>query len=326
MKSLLIISFALLQIFNSVSSLHYLYGPDSAGKAAIVTLTPNEVSACPVTFPILPIPDLVCTSVTIIKGQLVICGGERDGFKSQYCFKLVQDVWEEFPPLPEVRTCATSVWIKNHTQWWLTGGKTDEGSTSSSVIYDIETESWKEGPKMPWPIYGHCLVPLDSDSPISDDRFMLLSGYYTLQIIGNTYNTNVYILEGEEWVEQQGELNYRYKRYASSQTCNRLKNGNVLLLGGKPDGDNEEIWDAKYGFWSTAQDEMKSPVWIWYPSSALDEDGNLYVVGGDAHYADLFGQILKFDSETWTVFDNVLPYPMSRVSINLLQDTDDITC
>ena len=62
--------FALLQILNSVSSLRYLYGPDSAGKAAIVTLTPNEVSACPVTIPTLPIPDLDCTSVTIIKGAI----------------------------------------------------------------------------------------------------------------------------------------------------------------------------------------------------------------------------------------------------------------
>ena len=71
---------------------------------------------------------------------------------------------------------------------------------------------------------------------------------------------------------------------------------------------------------------MISPAWIWYPSSALDEAGNLYVVGGEAHYDDLSGQILKFDSETWTVFDNVLPYPISKASINLLQDTDDIRC
>ena len=62
--------FALLQILNSVSGLRYLYGPDSAGKAAIVTLTPNEVSACPVNIPTLPIPDLGCTSVTVIKGTI----------------------------------------------------------------------------------------------------------------------------------------------------------------------------------------------------------------------------------------------------------------
>ena len=149
------------------------------------------------------------------KGQLVICGGKRDGFKSQYCFKLVQGVWEEFPPLPEVRTCATSVWIKNHTQWWLTGGRTDDiEDTSSSVIYDIETESWRVGPKMPQKISGHCLVPLDETS----DRFMLLSGYYTLPVIGSTYNHHVYILEGEEWVEQQGETAYRYKRQVTLLT------------------------------------------------------------------------------------------------------------
>ena len=76
------------------------------------------------------------------------------------------------------------------------------------MIRAIETESWKVGPKMPQKVSGHCLVPLDETS----DRFMLLSGYYTLPVIGNKYNHNVYILEGEEWVEQQGETDYSYKR------------------------------------------------------------------------------------------------------------------
>ena len=312
----------------SLLASRYLYGPDSNGQAAIVTLSPEEVSACPVTIPTLPIPDLDCTSMTMIEGSLVICGGKRTGYTSKFCFRLVDgSVWEDFPTLPQTRSCAVSSWINNGTQWWIAGGEEPESSSDyyrgTSVIYDVASKTWLQGPEMPWKFRGSCLVTLDE----AQDKFMLLSGYYTLAVIGDRYNHNVYIYENGKWTEQEGESNYSYKRYPSSQTCNRLKNGNVLLTGGKPDGDHNEVWDAKYGFWSEYQDDLASPVWVWYPSSALDEEGNMFVVGGEAPYnSELSGQVLKFDGEAWTIFNNVLPFPMSYTSITPLNENDSIKC
>uniref|UniRef100_A0A0K2UAM8 Uncharacterized protein n=1 Tax=Lepeophtheirus salmonis TaxID=72036 RepID=A0A0K2UAM8_LEPSM len=322
------IIFIFVGLTSPVTPFKYLYGPDSEGKASIVDLNPGKpVSSCSLNLPNLPIPDLSCTSTTFIEGKLTVCGGSRSGFTSSHCFQLENNAWVKFPSLPEPRTCATSIWINNGTQWWLTGGSGPSSrSVSSGVVYDVAKGAWETGPRIPILSHGHCLVPL------KDDRVMLLGGWKKIPIIKPIYNKDVYIFENGEWVLQEGGLETQFKRFGFSQTCARLKNGGVMILGGKPKGENHvEVWNSEFGFWSVEDEAMGLPLeHIWYPSSALDEEGNVYIIGGETpnngNYNEVSDKVLKWDGKSWSIQEGALPFPMTFSSISQLSDDTELSC
>eukprot|EP00096_Caligus_rogercresseyi_P004018 TRINITY_DN18135_c0_g1_i1.p1 TRINITY_DN18135_c0_g1~~TRINITY_DN18135_c0_g1_i1.p1 ORF type:complete len:327 (-),score=50.30 TRINITY_DN18135_c0_g1_i1:296-1276(-) len=310
-----------------VVSLKYVYGPDSGGRTALIDLNAGSTpSSCSLNLPKLPIPDLGCTSTAFIDGQLVVCGGRRTGFASSNCFTLDESAskWKKFPSLPEARACGVSHMLNNGSTWWISGGYVKGSNVNSGLFYNSAKGAWEEGQSLPMRGHGYCLVTL------LDGRTMLLGGYKDLPIIKPSYNYNVYILDGSSWIRQEGELNSRLKRFGFSQACARTKNGGVLILGGKPNGrDHVEIWDPEFGFWSLADENL--PVeHVWYPASALDEEGNVYIIGGESPEGDQYNvgsdSILKWDGENWTVNEDVLPFPIAFSPITALSPESKLSC
>ena len=59
---------------------------------------------------------------------------------------------------------ATALWVKNGTQWWVTGGGSSSGSWNwqrSTTVYDVASGKWEVGPYLDENIFGHCLVATD---------------------------------------------------------------------------------------------------------------------------------------------------------------------
>ena len=88
----------------TVNSLELLVGPDSTGRAALLSLTSEGTvaSSCPLTLPELPIPGISYSVQTVINDRLVICGGASSTFYNKYCFQLGPDTdgeWLDFPEL-----------------------------------------------------------------------------------------------------------------------------------------------------------------------------------------------------------------------------------
>ena len=107
-----------------ITASQYLLGPDfSANEATKITFeTDGEISACTVTFPALPLPDLKDYVETFINGNLVICGGKvGDSFYSNFCFEFKSGEWVDFAPMVHARGSAESVWL-DETHWMVGGG------------------------------------------------------------------------------------------------------------------------------------------------------------------------------------------------------------
>ena len=231
-SGLLVVGVFLIFLCNEGHTIQILVGPDlSTYKASLLTLQDGSVTeSCTIDFPELPISELKGHSQTFIDGKLVICGGNRPAsFFNPFCFQLDTNTqeWLEFSTLPFVKTGAVSMWTDNSTKWWLTGGS--NGSiVSTTMYYDTIVKDWFVGPKLPALITGHCLVEM------LDGTRLMFAGQIYLPIIGSKPNRYVYKQEvNGSWTNLQPEINT--PRFPFSQTCARLPNGDIMLVGGKPD-------------------------------------------------------------------------------------------
>ena len=86
--------------------------------------------------------------------QPIIYGISSFKISSNYCFVIGQ--MSEKREMLQRRYNASSVIFKNRTVAWIVGG-TDHGSLNSTEFIRLNMAS-REGPKLPFTIYAHCMV------------------------------------------------------------------------------------------------------------------------------------------------------------------------
>ena len=53
------------------------------------------------------------------------------------------------------------------TAWWITGGLTKNGATTSTEVFNPTSslpDKMSDGPELPFQIYGHCMLTLEMDT------------------------------------------------------------------------------------------------------------------------------------------------------------------
>ena len=53
------------------------------------------------------------------------------------------------------------------TAWWITGGLTKNGATTSTEVFNPTSslpDKMSDGPELPFQIYGHCMLSLKMDT------------------------------------------------------------------------------------------------------------------------------------------------------------------
>merc|ERR1712198_128835 len=309
-----------LHLLNLVAGTTYLLGPDKYNQAALFKLQPDAPpTSCRVDLSPLPIPGLEPPVTTTINDKLTLCGGSGSSMYSRFCFQYNNGEWSDFDTLSQPRYGSASLMINNGTQWWITGGKSGRFDFErTSVIYDILSDTWTDGPDLPLGLFGHCL------EEIAEDTFLLFAGNYdSFQTSGSPMRW-VYLLEpgATKWRELDGQINI--PRYGASQTCFN-HGGDVMMVGGSPDvGNTVESYNSRYEFWQIAPRSIPLK-YLRYASNVVAPDGNVYILGGDYNLHGASDSILKWDGEAWTELPSALPFPMMNFPVTRVED-DTFEC
>ena len=154
----------------------------------------------------------------LLNGDLpIVCGGIQG--KSN-CRSSTDDA--TMTSLTEERSFSASVILENDSELWITGGYNDDmaSDTIEIVFYILDSLFSIAGPKLPIPLFGHCIVKITKDS------FMVIGGstYSTGSL--NNDKTWIFNLAYGNWTRGPN-LNVPRRSHA----CGVL-HGAIIVTGG----------------------------------------------------------------------------------------------
>ena len=117
----------------------------------------------------------------------MVCGGTQYNIVSNNCWVLYDKFqnltrfeyfnstqnyeWAEAPPMLEARAHAASVKVleaglTSEWNWWVSGGFDDRQKALKSTEIRWANGTWGQGPQMPVPVYGHCVVQISRQKSV----------------------------------------------------------------------------------------------------------------------------------------------------------------
>ena len=229
-------------------------GPGEGSRQSEVFSLPLGSATCDLAID--PLPELMeheGAYGALLDGLVTVCNAasnyQQD--KTTHCFSLdpVLGTWfESIEPLPYQAFAAAAISLPNGDMM-IMGGGDEDGVHAHTSIYSLETKTWTEGPEMPGPRYGFCVVPLNS-------THTLVTGGLKDQWVEESF-----IFDGAAFHPISAP---RYLRTGSG--CALLASGGrVMVAGGfgpggtDPDGialDSVEIYDVASNSWSLGENDF----------------------------------------------------------------------
>jgi hypothetical protein len=205
------------------------------------------------------------------KGNPIICGGHQNDALSNKCDSLENKEWVSSASMNSVRVDAAAAQLKDG-KLLVTGGN-DASLLNLNSSEMLTEEGWDSNiPSLPFTIYGHCVVTVNSTT------VMAIGGYQN-GFSGKTF----YFTFGEEsWTEGPELKNKR--RYHSCGKIRRDKDSQEMsiIVAGGTDGffsflSSVEILDEGSNEWQMGPE---LPFTIDSSPMVEDQNGGIVLIGG----------------------------------------------
>lgn len=248
-------------------------------------------------------------SAVTLAGQVYVAGGAAQGSGRERFFRYdpAADAWTELAPLPEERHHAPMA--AHDGTVYVVGGVADRAfpnqaflgrfsTTETLLVYDVASDTWREGPALPGPVGAHAAATTDDGmihvfGGIGERRSPALDQHLVFDPARQTWSRLPPLPTGRE------HLGAAYLDGVIYTAAGR---------GSDSSGTEFEAYDVATRKWRTLPDVPTARSGV----AVVAFQGQIYVCGGEnLGSPDTFDQAERYDPATGT-WREVTPMPAGR--------------